>query len=223
MTSDNSQPSNAMFSKEEMERRYTKAREMMAQRGLDALLISNEENFQYFTGTTGTIALHYSNTRPAIFILSMEKDPIIVTGKVVSLGLDTSCYVKDLRGYTNIIDFPHEMTLEAIRDAGLKNNRIGVELGQEQRMGMPVGAYLGLVDALPRVQFVDAADIIVSLRMVKSPEEVDYMKQAADITGKSSAEAVRWDYAWHDRARGGPKSPAADPRRGGRQDLFCSS
>ncbi len=185
MTSNSSQPSYAAFSREEMERRYARARELMARRGIDALFITNEENFQYFAGTTGTLALHYSNTRPAIFILPLEGDPIILSGKIITQSLEVSCHVKDLRGYTNIIDFPHELALEALRDAGLKNGRVGAELGQEQRLGMPVGDYLRLVEALPQVQFVDAAETVIRLRMVKSPEEVAYMKQAADITGRA--------------------------------------
>ena len=48
--------------------------------------------------------------------------------------------------------------IEAIGDAGMSNGRIGVELGLEQRIGMPVGAYLELVAALPEAEFVDAAE-----------------------------------------------------------------
>ena len=52
-------------------------------------------------------------------------------------------------------------------------------------MGMPVGSYLELVSALPEAEFVDAADIIVSLRMVKAPEEMAYLRRAAEITGRA--------------------------------------
>ena len=52
-------------------------------------------------------------------------------------------------------------------------------------MGMPVGAYSSLVKALPAVEFVDCADILIGLRMVKSSEELAYMRQAAAITGRA--------------------------------------
>jgi hypothetical protein len=39
-------PKYAMFSKRDMERRYARARELMAQRKLDALFITGEYNFQ---------------------------------------------------------------------------------------------------------------------------------------------------------------------------------
>jgi hypothetical protein len=38
----------AMFSRREMERRYALARDGMAARGPDALLVTGEENFHYF-------------------------------------------------------------------------------------------------------------------------------------------------------------------------------
>jgi Xaa-Pro aminopeptidase len=75
--------------------------------------------------------------------------------------------------------------VEALTDAAPDLRRIGVELGQEQRMGIPVGAYLELVEALSGVEFVDAAEIVISVRMVKAPEEVAYMRQAAEITGRA--------------------------------------
>jgi Xaa-Pro aminopeptidase len=173
----------ALFTKAEMARRYAKARVLMAARGIDALLISGEENFQYFAGTSSTIGLHYSLTRPQLFILPLENEPIIVTQMVESIVL--SCYVTDLRRYEGVIKFPHEVVLNALKDAGLRNNRVGAELGQEQRMGVPVGAYLDLVKALPQTEFVDAADIIIQLRMVKSPEEVAYIRKAAEITARA--------------------------------------
>ena len=173
----------ALFSRGEMERRYARARAMMAHREIDALLVSGEENFQYLAGTTASIALHYSLTRPSLFILPLERDPIIVTQGRANLALGS--YVADLRDYTNILDFPHQLALQALQDAGLENKRIGAELGQEQRMGMPVGAYSSLVEALPAVEFVDCADILIGLRMVKSSEELAYMRQAAAITGRA--------------------------------------
>ena len=173
----------AMFSRAEMERRYARARALMAERELDALLISGEENFQYFAGTSSTIGLHYSLTRPQLFILPAERDPIIVSQMADNIVL--SCYVQDMRSYDGVIRFPHETVLQALRDAGLRHGRVGAELGQEQRMGMPVGAYLELVQALPQVAFVDAAEVIIRLRMVKSAEEVAYIRKAAEITARA--------------------------------------
>ena len=145
----------ALFTRAEMERRWNATRDMMSEEGVDALMVTGEENFQYFAGASASLALHHSLTRPSVFILPLQRDPIIVSQGVDNLKL--GCYVTDVRPYTELLTFPYHIVLEALRDAGADAQNIGVELGQEQRMGMPVGAYLDLVDAMPGVSFVDAA------------------------------------------------------------------
>ena len=142
---------------------YARARAAMAARGIDALLVTGEENFQYFTGGSASLALHYSNTRPSVLILPLERDPIIVTQSKHYIVAAT--YVTDFREYVDLLQFPHELVVDALEGAGLRHGRVGAELGQEQRMGIPVGAYLKVAAALPRVEFVDAADIVIRLRM----------------------------------------------------------
>ena len=181
MTSENLEY--AMFSREEMESRYARARKLMDHRGIDALFVSGEENFQYLAGTTASIALHHSLTRPSVFILPLDAEPIIVTQGRANLALGS--YVADVRDYADILNFPHKVVLATLRDTGLHDKRLGVELGQEQRMGLPAGAYGDLVEALPQAEFADAADILIGLRMVKSGEELAYIRKAADITGRA--------------------------------------
>ncbi len=176
-------PPHAMFSRAEMDRRYDRARELMASRGIDALLISGEENFQYLAGASASIALHHSLTRPNVFILPMDREPIIVTQTGYNLTL--GCHVTDLRDYSGLLAFPHDVAVDALIDAVPANGRIGAELGQEQRMGIPVGAYLDLVAALGDAEFVDATDIVINLRIVKSEEELVYIRKAADITSRA--------------------------------------
>ena len=163
----------------------------MAERGLDALLVSGEENFQYFTGSTGTLTLHYSCTRPAVLVFPREGAPAAVAGEMLIQSLAMTTPLRDLRGYVAIERFPWSMVVEALGDVTGAGARIGAELGHEQRMGMPVGDYLAVVDALPGASFVDAADLIVRLRMVKTPEEVAYMREAAAVTGRARQRLFR--------------------------------
>jgi Xaa-Pro dipeptidase len=177
-----------MFTRGEMDRRYAAARALMELKGLDSLLITGEENFQYFVGTSATLG-HFSLARPSVFILPIASDPIIITQSREKIAL--GCYVTDIRGYFDVLTFPHNEVVRAIRDAGLLNRRVGVELGQEQRMNIPVGSYLDIVAGMPGIEFVDAADVIIRLRMVKSNEEINYMEKAADITGRARQRLYR--------------------------------
>ena len=175
----------AAFSRGDIEQRWARARAAMEARELDALLITGEENFQYFTGSTGTLGLHYSCTRPAVLVFPRTGTPIAVVGEMLTHSLGVTTYLEDMRGYVAIERFPHELVVDAIRDAVGTSARVGAELGLEQRMGMPPGDYLRIVEDLPDATFEDGSDVIVKLRMVKTAEEVTYMRQAADVTGRA--------------------------------------
>ena len=72
-------------------------------------------------------------------------------------------------------------------------------------MGIPVGAYLDLVRRCRGTEFVDAADIVIPLRMVKSEEELAYIRKAADVTARARQRLFdRHDRAGHDGARRRP-------------------
>ena len=173
----------AWFSTNEMRRRWQSARDKMAAAGLDALLISGEENFQYFAGTSASLALHHSLTRPSIFILPLDREPIVVTQGAHNLA--QTSLVNNVRGYQDLLTFPLREVQQALRDAAPRLRTVGAELGQEQRMGMPVGAYLALTQSMSDVEFIDAAPIFIRLRMVKSDEELRYMRRAAEITARA--------------------------------------
>ncbi len=178
-----SNPTYPMFSRQEMDRRLARARSLMAQNDLDALLITGEHNFHYFVGAAPSIGPNESLARPSAFILPAVGDPIIVSqGRD---NIEQGTYITDIRDYFDVLQFPYELVGEALRDRGLSAGRIGAELGQEQRMGVPVGDYLSIVGSMPEARFVDAADVIIKTRMVKSDEEVSYMREAARITARA--------------------------------------
>ena len=96
-----------------------------------------------------------------------------------------SSYITEFREYFDVLHFPHKLVTDTLEEVGLEHRRIGAELGQEQRLGIPAGAYLDLVASMPGTEFVDAADVVIAQRMVKSDEELVYMRRAADITGRA--------------------------------------
>jgi Xaa-Pro aminopeptidase len=183
MSKDADRPEYALFSRQEMDRRYAHTRKLMAETEIDALLVSGEENFQYFAGAAASLALHGSLTRPSVFILPLDRPPIIVTQGTSNLSL--GCYVDDIRDYKEVLSFPIETLRSALANAVSKGGRVGVELGHETRMGIPVGGYISLVETFGDVKFVDGADIFIRLRMTKSEEELVYLRQSADITSRA--------------------------------------
>ena len=90
--------------------------------------------------------------------------------------------VRDIRSWEGFMPEAIPALAGAIRDAGLANGRIGAELGFKQRMGMPFNEFIRLREMVPGAAFVDAADLLWELRMIKSPAEVAYLRESIRIT-----------------------------------------
>jgi len=177
------QPPYSMFSLAEMQRRHERARKLMAAQSLDALFITQEENLEYFAGTTPSMALNFSLTRPSMLILPKEGDLVILTmgrGNLLAGG-----FIKEIRGYKELLCFPLSTLVDLLRELHLDQSRIGFELGQEQRLGIPVGSYLELLQTLPGITPLDAGPLLHRVRMIKSEEELGYMSKAAEITARA--------------------------------------
>lgn len=189
-------PEFGMFSLKEMHRRYDRARELMRDANFDALFVSQDENVQYFAGTSPSMALNFSLTRPYMVVIPIDADPVAITmGRAT---LKAQGFIRDVRGYTELLSFPLKTVTDALRDLKLDRSRVGFELGHEHRMGIPVGSYLDLTRALPDMQPADAAGLLTRLRMIKSDEEVNSMRRAAEITAKARQRLFK-----HDNLRAG--------------------
>jgi Xaa-Pro aminopeptidase len=77
---------------------------------------------------------------------------------------------------------PIELVVDVFNELGLKAQRVGAELGYEQRLGMPINDFLSLQRALGDVSFVDASELLWKLRMIKSEAEINAHRQACELT-----------------------------------------
>jgi len=66
-------------------------------------------------------------------------------------------------------------------DLGVARGRIGLELGKEQRLGMPWHLVEMIKQALPEVRFEDAAELFWTLRIIKSTREIAEIRCSHDI------------------------------------------
>lgn len=174
------------FSKEEFEARYAKARALMAEKNLDALLITERLNYQYFTGHRSEQCA-VDKIRSYMFILPKDGDPTLITMPFEVAQVEQTSYISDIRTTGGLTGHP-EFIAGVLKDLGLSKARIGAELGREQYLGI---SYLGLQEVmaeLPQAEFVDAADIILTCRVVKSPQEIEYLRKTSQISARAQRE-----------------------------------
>jgi Xaa-Pro dipeptidase len=169
------------FPKTEYEKRWEAAARAMADSGLDALLVTEAANFTYFSGGHGD----FSFSRPTFMLIPGKGEPVVMVHEFFEASQRRESWVADIRTYASMQEAPVALIKSVFADKTPGRVRIGAELGREQRLGLSYNDFVAIKEGLPDTGFVDASAMLWSLRMVKSPLEIDCIRNACEITGKA--------------------------------------
>ena len=169
------------FIKEEYRHRLEGARALMAEQGLDALLITTEANFRWFTGlrSQGWV----SPTRPMFLVVPAARDPIAIIPAGNRVTMQATAWLDDVRTWPS----PHpadegvSLLIEALSKVSARHGRIGGEFGPEHQLRMPILDFWRVQRALAPLEFVDGSAITRRLRMIKSTAEIGRIHASADL------------------------------------------
>jgi Xaa-Pro dipeptidase len=156
------------FTEAEHERRIARARAAMAEAGIDAALLFDPENIFYLTGYQ---SIGYF-TFQAMLIPPRGK-PVLIS-RVVNKYM--AAITPTLGDFVEIVDTadPVEVTLGAIAD-----HTAGGVLGLEMAAWYMTANVYEAIKARAGREICDWSGVIESHRVIKSPEELDRMRQAA--------------------------------------------
>ena len=174
------------FTREEFEQRWSKARVMMADRNIDAMLITERLNYQYFSGHR-SCQNPIDKIRSYMVVLPKDGDPTLITMPFEVKQVEQQTYIEDIRTTGALTGHP-EFVTGILKSLGLGKARIGAELGREQYLGTNYLAMQEIMKLMEPAEFVDAAQIILDLRVIKSPQEVEYCRTAARWTAEAEKE-----------------------------------
>ena len=187
----------AAFPRAEYETRHARLQEELGAREIDAILVTGKENVVYFSGleTVGWDSKH----RPLGLVVPAEGDPVLVIPESLAYVAEATSWVSDIRlwgGFkrTGIPRDPVVAIADTLRDLGVANGRLGLELGYGTRMAMSQAEYLQLAGLLDGADLVDNAPAVWALRMIKSPAEIEVMREVCEHTCQAFAvgfEAMR--------------------------------
>lgn len=170
------------FPEAEYQGRYERARKLMAEAGLDALLVSEDNSYRYFTGH-----LPPTKNRPTLFVLPMDGAPFIIAATYGSAAAKQMSWVQKILEYE--VPLKAEDLREALSGAGLDGKIIGTEAHDSffgaAGMGVSHGEYQRLREQMSDATFRDASELIWGLRMVKSPLEQECLAKVCEITGRA--------------------------------------
>mgnify|MGYP001209937663 CR=1 FL=1 len=175
------------FSKEEFAQRKLKILENMKDQNIDALLMFRQESMYWLTGydTFGYVFFQ-------CLILDQEGNIILLTRAPDLRQAQITSNIKDIRIWVDKDGSQPTDDLKIILDElNLKGKKIGIEY---DAYGMTGSNALKLNKSLENYcEVEDQSELISKLRVIKSKEELIYIKKAAELADKALDEV--WKYA----------------------------
>ncbi len=174
------------FSKEEFEKRKSKTLNSMKELNLDALLMFRQESMFWLTGYD-TFGYVFFQT----LILDQKGNVILLTRAPDLRQAQNTSNIKDIRIWVDKDNSNPTDDLKIIlNELNLKGKKIGIEY---EAYGMTGRNALRLNKSLDNYCDVeDQSELITKHRVVKSKEEIVYVKKAAELADKALDEA--WKY-----------------------------
>ena len=163
------------FTREELAQRRAGATKLMAQRGLDGLLMFRQESMFYLTGydTFGFVFFQCLYLGADGKLMLLTRAPDLLQARHTSM-------IEDIRIWVDGPDANPSTELKKILESfGLTGKKLGVEYeayGLTARNGMRLNAAL---DGFCTLE--DASDLVSRLRLVKSAAELVYVRRAAEL------------------------------------------
>jgi hypothetical protein len=174
----------AAFSESEHRERLARARKILRQNDIECCISVAPEHLYYFAGYDSWVSV---NSPQALIFMADGGEPTLVVRDVdLALPRETS-WVSDVRGYHLFSDDVPALIASVAREKGLANGKVGVET---QSYALPYALGQALARALAPVAVVDTTDLVGATRLIKSPREMDYLRQAARYA-QSGLDAAR--------------------------------
>ena len=169
------------FSKLEFEIRTQKAQKMMFKENIDAILLTTEPNVRYFSGFM--TQFWQSPTRPWFLIVPREGELIAVIPEIGRAGME-STWVNEIRSWASPCPKDDGITLleKALSEVPMRFGRIGMTLGQESQLRMPVNNFKLLAEKISPTEIVDIAINLHKLKKIKSESEIQKIEHICLIT-----------------------------------------
>src|ERR1051325_4428808 len=159
----------ARVSKPEMQRRYAAVRENMRRMGLETLLVSGIR----FVATWGYLRYLTNWAEPfagEYLLFPLEGEPLFFARTSERVHL-----IRDVLGMNCVMGSTVSAVAKEIQDRKLR------KVGICSLRTMLAEFYVGLTKAIPDCEFVEAAAAIDDARMLKSAEELAWVRKSAAL------------------------------------------
>ena len=137
-------------------------------------ILTDESSIAYLAGFWGYLSVEFG--RPTFLIVRPDEDPIVLTPLMESEMVAAMTWVETVMTWEDAGVNRWEAVLA--RAIGGAPKSVAVELG-----GIPAIVRNWFDSALPGTALQDVSPVLGAMRMIKSPEEIEVMRQAGEIAG----------------------------------------
>ncbi|MBT6137238.1 MAG: aminopeptidase P family protein, partial [Rhodospirillaceae bacterium] len=167
------------FSVEEFETRTAAVQAEMAAAEIDALLLTTEPEVRYFSGFLSQF--WESPTRPWFLVVPAAGKPIAVVPEIGAAGF-VATWLDDIRTWP--APRPEDDGISLLAELLKPCRRLGVQLGHESHLRMPMGDFANLGEQITQTEITDATDILRRQMVVKSDAEIAKIRHACQIASE---------------------------------------
>ncbi|WP_440932697.1 M24 family metallopeptidase [Candidatus Pelagibacter sp.] len=183
------------FSKQEFLQRKTKVLQSMKEQSLDALLMFRQESMYWLTGYD-TFGYVFFQT----LVLDSKGNIILLTRAPDLRQAQNTSNIEDIRIWVDKDNSNPAYDLKNIlEELSLKGKKIGIEY---EAYGLTGRNALRLNKSLESYcNIEDQSELITKLRVIKSPEEITYVKKAAELADLALDQAWKYTKAGESEAK----------------------
>ena len=180
----------AIFSNEEYLSRITKTKQCMLDAGIEVLIVADPANMNYLTGYDG-----WSFYVPQVVIVALDdNEPVWIGRGMDANGAKHTTFLSPdhIIGYPddyvqNLAKHPMNFVADYLLQKGWDAKTIGTELDAYY---FTARCQQELTKSLSKSKFTDGNLLVSWVRLVKSEQEIAYMKQAGKIMEKVMQTAI---------------------------------
>ena len=152
----------------------------MRDMGIQRAVFTDESSIAYLAGFWGYLGIEFG--RPTMLVVDAEEDPVVITPLMESEMVAAMTWVEDVRTWEDMGQRTWGRALAGT--LGDEPDEIWVERGS-----IPAIVRNHLDETYPSVPVKDISPVLGAMRMIKSPLEIQVMKEAGQIAGAMMAAA----------------------------------
>ncbi|MBS8225718.1 M24 family metallopeptidase [Vannielia litorea] len=176
----------SLFPVAEFEGRVGRLQTEMAERGIDALLLTTPADFFYVTGFL--TRFWESPARPWFVVVPIAGTPIAV---IPSIGAElmSRTWLRQVRTW----DAPHpeddgvSLLIDTLCGLVPETGRLGVPMGLETHLRMPLADFTRMAEGIVPREIVDGTATVQRVREIKSEAEIEKIRATCGVAGRAFA------------------------------------